>query len=287
MARDYYEILGVDRNASQEEIKKAYHKLAHQYHPDKGRGDDAKFKEVNEAYQVLGNAKKRQQYDQFGSAFGAGQAGSGGFSWQDFARTTGGANPFGQAGIEFDFGDIFGDLFGDFFTSRARQRNSIAMDLEIDFKDVVFGAEKTITLPNQEKLTITVPPGVSEGQMLRVPGRGNVDRSGVAGDIYLQLHVKPHPTITREGFDLVSRETISFPDAALGTKITVETIDGTAEIKVPAGVLSGQRLRLKGRGIVRGRGGSRGDHYVEMTVRTPQKLSRKQKKLYEELRDSA
>ena len=158
MAKDYYNILGVSKNSSSDEIKKAYRKLAHQYHPDKKGGDEAKFKEINEAYQVLGNAQKKQQYDQYGTTFEDAQrrGGYGGFSWQDFARSAGG--PFGGGfrteNIEFDFGDL-GDIFGDLFgmggsrRRRARERkqgNDIESEMEVEFQEAVFGSEKIINL---------------------------------------------------------------------------------------------------------------------------------------------
>lgn len=364
MARDYYDILGVTRSASQDEIKRAYRKLAHQHHPDKSGGDEAKFKEVNEAYQVLGNPEKRQQYDQFGQAFSAGQ-GPTGFSWQDFQRQAGGGdpfgagNPFGQADVDFDIGDIFGDMFG---TGRAGRRSrqragaNLEMDLAIPFTESVFGAQKPITLRKDAacprckgkraepgtavntcgtckgsgqvsrvqrtilgsirtaepcptcngegtvrekdcrecsgrgvtkqdvKLTLTIPPGIADGQLLRVPGHGAMSESGVPGDLFITVHVTSHPYIRREGMNLVSELPVSFPDAALGTTADVETIDGRQRVKVPAGIQSGQRLRIKGHGVLR-TDQSRGDHFAEVRVETPKKLSRSEKKLYEELRN--
>lgn len=359
MAKDYYEILGVPRSASQDEIKRAYRKLAHQHHPDKSGGDETKFKAVNEAYQVLGNEAKRKQYDQFGQSFPGG-AGPGGMRWEDFAGQAGGQNPFGQSGFDFDIGDIFGDFFGGGRRQQRRRQagQSLEMDLTIDFHDAVFGTGKTIELmkdaecprckgekaepgskvktcstcngsgqveqvqrtilgairtaqvcptcggegKEREKdckecggrgvtrqkatITVTIPSGIQDGQMLRVSGHGAMGESGVPGDLFITVHIRPHPHITRNGEDLFSELAVSFPDAALGITASVETIDGMKEIKIPSGVQSGQRLRIKGHGVQMP-GGDRGDHYVIIRVETPRKLSRKAKKLYEELRDAA
>ncbi|MFA6512406.1 MAG: molecular chaperone DnaJ [Patescibacteria group bacterium] len=359
MAENPYDVLGVGRSATQDEIKRAYRKLAHQHHPDKSSGDEQKFKEINAAYQILGNEQKRKQYDQFGESFAGGQGpGGGGMRWEDFAQQAGGQNPFGGEG--FDIGDIFGDFFGGGRQQQRRRQagQSLEMDMQLAFEDAVFGVEKKIeiskdaTCPHckgekaepgskvmtcktcngsgsvqrvqrtilgairtsqicptcggegkereknckecggrgvtkqKQKITVSVPAGIDDGQLLRVPGHGAMGESGVAGDLFITVHVEPHPHILREGNDLFSELVVSFPDAALGVTATVETIDGKKDIKIPSGVQNGQRLRMKGHGIGE-KGGNRGDHYVIIRVETPQKLSRKEKKLYEDLRDNS
>jgi molecular chaperone DnaJ len=347
MAKDYYKILGVEKSASQEDIKKAFRKLAHQHHPDKAGGDEAKFKEANEAYQVLGDEKKRAQYDQFGSAAFDGSAGFGG------GQGFGGFDFSGGAGFE-DLGDIFGDLFGG---GRSRQRerrgSDIQVDMELTFKESIFGVNKEIEItktdtcdrcggtggePGQgmetckdcdgngvqvgvqrtvfgnvqtkrtcatcqgtgeipkkictschgqgvdrkkQTLTVTIPPGVENGSMLRVRGQGEAIKGGATGDLFVRLHVSRDHHFERDGATLISEATIGFTQAALGDTIEVQTVDGMVDLKIPAGTQSGAQFRLRGKGVPHARG--RGDQIVVVKVETPTKLSREQKKLFEEL----
>src|SRR3989339_499140 len=320
MSKDYYNILGVNKNASQEEIKKAFRKKAHVYHPDKVTGDEAKFKEVNEAYQVLGNEQKRAQYDQFGSDFTNGMAG--GFSG-------GGFGGFSQGGIHVDMDDLgdiiggIGDMFG-FGGSRsengprARRGNDIQTILTIDFKEAVFGAEKEISLhkkvecshcngnlaePGSKiitcsncrcsgrgvnmdtvRLQVKIPAGINDGESIRLVGQGEAgERGAAAGDLYIKMNIKEDPRFERDGYDIHSVENISFTQAVLGDKIDIDTVEGVVSLKIPAGTQSGTifKLRNKGINVLQGRG--RGDHLVEIRVNIPSRITRKQKKLIEEL----
>lgn len=375
MAKDYYNILGVAKNATQDEIKKAYRKLAHQYHPDKKGGDEAKFKEVNEAYQALGNPEKRKQYDQFGQAFGgAGQPSGfgGGFSWQDYARASqGGGGPFSggfrQQNVEFDLGDL-GDIFGDLFgfgrsTGSRRVRhsargNDIETIMTIDFQEAVFGTEKVIDLyknvtcphcsgngaepgtkietcgtcggngqieqiqrtilgafrtvgvcpdcqgegkktstkckkcrgegrlKESERIKVKIPAGISDGETIRLSGKGEAGLKGSGtGDLYIILRVRPNPEFKREGDNIISEVEISFSQAALGDKIPIKTLEGEVMLKIPGGTQSGKVFKLNGKGVPHLRSRGRGDHLVTVNVITPSKLSREQKKLFEELNE--
>lgn len=362
MSKDYYNILGVGKNASQEEIKKAFRKKAHQCHPDKQGGDEQKFKEINEAYQVLGDAKKRAQYDQFGSAFEHAQAG-GGFSgfegFRDFSGFTNGFN------VNFDdLGDIFGGL-GDIFGSsarggrgrgRVRRGDDIEVLLNIEFKEAVFGAEKEISLrknvvcdrckgngaepgsrietcktcggagrivktqrtifgimrtqaacpdcggegkAHSQKcskcrgngviqeisgIKVKIPAGIDNGETIRLSGHGEAGAKGApAGDLYLKIRVNPDIKFKRDGYNILSKAEISFVQAALGDKIKIDTVDGPVKLKIPEGAQSGKVFRLSSRGIPRLRGGGRGDHLIEIIVKTPTGLSRKQKEMLKEL----
>ena len=366
--KDYYDILGVSKSASQDEIKKAFRKMAHQYHPDKAGGDEAKFKEVNEAYQVLSNPEKRQQYDQYGQTFEQAQrqGGFGGFSWQDFARQ--GGAPFGgfrTDNVEFDFGDI-GDIFGDLFgfggrsrTRRSRERRKgqdIEISMEIDFMEAVFGAEKIIELNKNiicphclgngaepgtkivtcstcggsgqvaqtqrtilgtfqtvgicpechgegriasqkckkcrgegrtrevERMKVKIPAGVDNGDSIRLAGKGEAGKKGAeAGDLFITFRVRPETEFKREGSDIYTEKEISFSQAALGTKIDINTLDGLVKLKIPSGTQSGKVFRLKDKGVPRLRSSGRGDQFVTVHVATPARLSRREKGLFEEL----
>ena len=351
MAKDYYQILGIVKGASDEEIKKAFRVLAHKYHPDKEGGDEAKFKEINEAYQVLSDPKKKAQYDQFGQTFD--QGGPGGF---------GGFGGFGGQNVNFDMGDL-GEMFGDMFgmgrgggRGRARGKD-IEVNVTISFAEAAFGVEKTIELykpvicatcsgtgvppgvkthqcktcggqgrvrqvqrtilgsfeavatcpdcrgtgsiPDQtckdcggavvrrEKTSVTVkiPAGINDGETIRLPGQGEAaGRGGDPGDLYLHVRMRPDERFERDGFDVYSDLEVPFSEAALGVERKVETLDGELTVKVPAGVQSGAEIRLKGRGVTRLQSSGRGDHYVRVTVRTPEHLSKKARQLLEDLR---
>jgi molecular chaperone DnaJ len=353
--KDYYEILGVSKDASQDEIKKAYRKMAHKYHPDKKEGDEKKFKEANEAYQILSDPQKRKQYDQFGSAFSqagagqgaGGQGGFGGFQGFDF-----GGFRAGGGGFE----DIFSEFFGGAETAQEQRAGSdVAIDVQISFEEMANGAEKEVDLYKKttcqscagtgakdkktkecsqcggsgkvkktrqtffgtfsqvemcdrckgkgrepeincpecggdgvirdyQKTKINIPAGIEDGQTLRVSGMGEASEfGGPAGDLYVRIHVKEHPLFTRKDGDIFSKEKIKFSQAVLGDKIETETIDGKIKLKIPAGIQSGDFLKIKGKGIRRFGSISRGDHFVEIKVEIPSKLSRSQKKLVDDL----
>lgn len=345
--KDYYQILGVEKSASADEIKKAFRKLAAKYHPDKKTGDEAKFKEVSEAYAVLSDSTKRAQYDQVGSMPGGGGAGP--FQW----------GGFGGQGVEFDLGDIF-EGFGDIF-GRGRQGGrqargrDISIDLEISLKDAAFGTTRTMlltklnacttcdgtgaekdagtvtcttcngngkiretrqsvlgtfttvrecatcdgrgTVPkvackvcdgrgvvkSQEEIRVDVPAGIEHGEMIRLTGRGEAMRGGASGDLYVKVHVEKHASITRDGAQLATTLKIKLTDALLGATREVETLDGAVKLKIPAGVKSGDVMRIRERGVHQGT--RRGDFLVRVMVEIPQKLTRKAKKLVEELKE--
>ena len=292
--RDYYEVLGVSKNASDDEIKKAYRTLAIKYHPDKNPGDkeaEAKFKEVNEAHDVLSDKQKRARYDQFG------HAGVGGASGNPFA----GGNPFGQGGnfnfngqsFNFDFGgaggfeDILGSLFGFGGPRRPRRGADYQTSVTLTFEEAIFGTTKEVSA-NGENMKVKIPAGIDDGMSIRLRGKGGEAPEGGTekGDLYVKVRVKPHKNLTREGAIVLSEETISMVDAALGCEIEVETVDGPITMKVPAGTQSGTPFKLSGHGVPFRADGDRGPHIVTVIVETPKNLSRKQKELLEEFRNS-
>lgn len=361
--RDYYEVLGVGKNASADELKKAYRRLAVQHHPDRG-GNEAEFKELNEAYEVLKDSSKRQRYDQFGHAGVGSSAASDG-------------NPFGGFGsagaqeFNFDFGDLgLGDIFGSFFGGQAGGRNrqnrgrDVETNIEISFDQAVFGTEVDLRLnledtcghcegttvePGHELKTcdnckgsgqvtnvmrtvfgniqqaapcpkcggkgkipeklctvcngkgtqrknqtikLKVPPGIDDGATIRLREHGEAIANGPKGDLYVNIRVKPHKKFTREGDLILSSEHIAMVDAALGTEISVETVDGPIRMKIPAGTQSGSDFKLSGHGVphIKGSGpfdsaqGKRGAHIVTILVDTPAKLTKEQIQLLEEFK---
>ena len=292
--RDYYEVLGVSKDASDDEIKKAYRKLAIKYHPDKNPGDkeaEAKFKEVNEAHDVLSDKQKRARYDQFG------HPGVGGASGNPFA----GGNPFGEGGnfnfngqtFNFDFGgaggfeDILGSLFGFGGARRPRRGADYQTSVTLTFEEAIFGTTKEVSA-NGENIKVKIPAGIDDGMSIRLRGKGGEAPEGSTekGDLYVKIRVKPHKSLTREGVIILSEETISMVDAALGCEIEVETVDGPIRMKVPAGTQSGTPFKLSGHGVPFRADGDRGPHIVTVIVETPKNLSRKQKELLEEFRNS-
>ncbi len=364
MSKDYYNVLGIDKNASQDEIKKVFRKKAHQCHPDKAGGDEQKFKEINEAYQVLGDAKKRAQYDQFGSAFEHAQAGGGFSGFEGFRDFTGFTNGF-NINVD-DLGDIFSNI-GDAFgfsarggggrrSARAMQGSDVQVILTIEFNEAVFGAKKEISLRKtvkcnkckgncaepgskietckvcggsgrvirvqrtilgsmqvqmtcencagegktyaqkcskcsgtgvcQElvKLNIKIPAGIDNGETIRLAGQGEAGGKGApAGDLYLKIRVNSDPRFKRDGYDILSKAEISFTQAALGDKIDIITVDGPVKLKIPEGTQSGRVFRLRGKGVPHLHGRGRGDQLVEVIMRTPTGLNRKQKQALKEL----
>jgi len=293
MAEDYYEILGVNKNASDDEIKKAYRKLALKYHPDRNPGDkeaEKKFKEVNEAHEVLSDKQKRTRYDQFG------KAGLGGNS-----NPFGGGNPFGGQGGsysysfngqninfgDFDLNDIFSSFFGGGGFNRRNRGRDLQTSITIDFKDAIFGTTKTINIEGKN-IKIKIPAGIDDGQAIKLSGRGGEapEKGGEPGDLYIQIRVKPHKTLTREGRIILSEQHISMADAALGCEIEVETVDGPITMKVPAGTQSGTPFKLSGHGVPIRADGDRGPHIVSIIVDTPVKLSKRQREILEEFRSN-
>lgn len=351
--RDFYEVLGVSKGASADEIKKAFRRAAVEHHPDKG-GDETKFKEINEAYEVLKDDKKRQRYDQFG------HAGVGG-------STGGGGNPFdGFSGqnVNFDFGDLgLGDIFGSFFGGGQQQRrqnrgNDVETVVEIDFEQAIFGTEVDLSLDledncehckgstvepghdlktcdsckgsgqtvrvmqtmfgniqqaavcqkchgrgkvpekvcsvcngkgtqrKKQQVTLKIPAGVDDGAVIRLRDHGQAIANGPKGDLYVHIRVQSHKQFTREGDLIISEETISMVDAALGTEIEVNTVDGPVKMKIPGGTQSGTDFKLSGHGVPHIRKETRGAHIVTIVVETPTKLSKKQQALLEEFKQN-
>lgn len=268
--KDYYDILGVSKSATPDEIKKAYRKLALQYHPDRNKTKEAeeKFKEITKAYEVLSDVQKRQTYDQFGAAAfeQGGPSGQGGFGGGQYGPFT---YSYTGNGEGFDFSDpfdIFEQFFGGGFNQRARRP---VYSLAIDFLEAVHGTQKTLTMDGK-KQTIKIPPGVNTGSRIRF------------GEYDIVVEVMPHKTFVREGYDIITEHEVPFTKAALGTEIKLETIDGPLTLKIPSGTQPGTVMRLRGKGVPHVRGSSRGDHYVKIKVIIPTKLTSRQKEILKE-----
>lgn len=290
--KDYYEVLGVSKNASDDEIKKAYRKLAVKYHPDKNPGDKAaeeKFKEISEAHEVLADKQKRARYDQFGHA-GVGGAGAGSAGGNPFQN---GSFNFNGQNFNFDFGggggldDILGSIFGFGGGQRRPVRGSdYRTTVTLNFEEAVFGTTKVISADGKD-LKVKIPAGVDDGMSIRLSGKGGpAPKGGTKGDLYVFVRVKPHKHLTREGSIILSEIRVSMVDAALGTEVDVETVDGNVRMKIPAGTQSGTPFKLSGHGVPLMRSdGDRGPHIVTVTVETPKNLSKRQKEILEEFRD--
>jgi len=355
MNKDPYDILGVKRDASDDEIKKAYRQLSKKYHPDLNRDKpdaETKFKEVNAAYEILGDKQKRAQFDQFGAAsFGGGQGGAGGFGGFDFSGFQGGGG---------GFADIFETFFGGASTGGRRQRNYRGQDLEvqltIDFKEAIFGADKVIsvnketvcgtcegkgvakgskmvdckecrgtgeissvkntilgqirtsatcpkchgegqvpeqacttchgkgTIRSSEQITVRIPAGVSDGTTLRLTGKGGAGSKGHgAGDLYVQVHVRPSPEFQRKGDNIYTEKSIHVLQSILGDEIEVNTVHGPSKMEIPAGTQADQVFRIKGKGAPKLNSSTVGDHYVTVHIEIPKKLMNSEKEHYKEL----
>ncbi len=357
--RDYYEVLGVGKSASADEIKKAFRRLAVQHHPDKEGGDETKFKEINEAYEVLKDSSKRQRYDQFGHAGVGGAASGGGNPFEGFSG-------FGGQGqnVNFDFGDLgLGDIFGSFFggnQGRDRQRQARGRDVEVavevTFEQAVFGTEvelalnledvcehckgttvepgselktcetcggsgqvvnvmrtvfgniqqaapcpkckgtgkvpeKVCTVCNgkgterrRQEIGLKIPAGIDDGATIRLREHGEAIANGPKGDLYVNVRVKPHKKFTREGDLILSAEAIDMVDAALGTTMEVDTVDGPVQMKIPPGTQSGADFKLSGHGVPHLKHDTRGAHIVTIKVETPTRLSKKQQQLLQDFK---
>lgn len=363
MPKDYYALLGVPKDASDDEIKKAYRKLAHQHHPDKGGGDEAKFKDVNEAYQVLGDKQKRATYDRFGSAafeqggMGGGQGGFGGFG------QAGGFDFSGFEGQDLgDLGDVLGEMFGFGGAGRGRQQargKDIEMDVELSFREAAFGVTRPIRLyktttcssckgngaaagtnvvtcdackgtghvkqaqrtifgtvqtqtlcaachgrgkkpekacatcrgtgieRREHQIEVAIPGGLSTDEMVRLQGEGEAaPYGGTPGDLFLRIRVKADPYFQRVGNDVLTTVIVPFSLLALGGVSSVETLDGTTSLDVPAGTAPETVFTLKGKGIAYTRGGGRGNHRVRLMPDVPKHLNKEQKELLEKLNKS-
>ena len=305
--RDYYEVLGVAKNASEDDLKKSYRKLAMKYHPDrnKGRKDaETRFKEAKEAYEMLSDKDKRAAYDRFGHAgidpsmagTGGAGAGAGGFDFNEiFRQSRGGQAPGGGFHFEGSPEDLFEGLFGGARGSRrgaaprTHQGADIAYRMNVSLEQAASGFETMITVPGEggtgeRTLEVKIPAGIRDGQKVRVAGRGQPGHDGgPAGDLLVQIHIEPHAGFEREGDDLVTRVTISQPTAALGGEIDVPTLDARVTMTIPAGTQPGRRFRLRGKGMPTMKSGSHGDLYVQVQVETPVHLTAEQKELYRRL----
>lgn len=350
--KDYYSVLGVTKSASEDDIKKAFRSLAHKYHPDKKGGDEQKFKEVSEAYAVLSDKKKRAEYDTYGRTFSGGAPGGGfgGFDFSNFAGFEGFQN--GQ-NVEFDLGDIFGDVFSG--GRRSRRGRDISIDVEIPFRDAIFGTERRVlisklaqcdtcegsgakkgsgmvtctacngkgqvkesrntffgtftstrTCPTckgrsevpkeecpacrsegiikkQEEIHVVIPAGAENGEMIRMPGRGEAAVGAPAGDMYVKVHVRNDKLFTRDGMNLVTALSIKLTDALLGGEYRIQTLDGETALPIPQGISQGEFLRIRNKGVPSPRG-TRGDLLVRIDIEFPKKLTKKAKEAIENLR---
>ncbi|HLB51638.1 MAG TPA: DnaJ C-terminal domain-containing protein [Patescibacteria group bacterium] len=320
-SKDYYEILGVSKNATDDQIKQAYRRLAREHHPDVVKDGDkssaeARFKEINEAYQVLSDSQKRKMYDQFGQAgFGGGQNGQGGFSgfggfgsqqgqWGPFtySYTTSGSPGSGAGASPFEDFDPF-DVFEQFFgfrgfggsgAGRAPKRGkNLYYEMEISFGDAVRGIEKEIRVESGS-LKIKIPAGVNNGTEIKYPGKGMAGPNNApSGDLFLTIKVSTPKEFQRFGENLAISIEIDFIQAILGDTVEVPVVDseqrfgvGKAELKIPAGTKPGSQIRMKGKGMPRIRDGGRGDVVVQILVGIPSKLNRRQRELLEEFKKS-
>lgn len=297
--RDYYEILGISKNASDDEMKKAYRKLAMKYHPDRNpnkKEAEERFKEINEAYAVLSDKEKRKQYDTFGAeGFHQRFTQEDIFRGFDFDEILSGL--FGGRGKRefrfsrggFEFGDFFGGRGAYQDMGRMPQRGEdILYELPITLEEAAFGGEKRVSFQKEkggvEEISVKIPKGITPGKKLRVTGKGAPGKDGgPAGDLYLQVSVMEHPVYQREGNDLTVEKEINFSEAVLGTTIEVPTLEGLKKVRIPSGTQSHTKLRLKGLGLPHFQKEGRGDEYVKVIVRIPKKVNEKVKNLVQEL----
>lgn len=307
--RDYYEVLGIDKKADDKAIKRAYRKLAKKYHPDTNPGDkqaEQKFKEVTEAYNVLGDEKKRKLYDQYGfaafeegaagGAYGGAGAGSGFGGFQGGFGGNGGYQEFHfKGGQNGNMDDIFGDIFGDMFHGRSSsgfgggsfksKGQDLHAEIRVSFEDAAFGCEKVINLSSgqgtpAQSLKVRVPAGIEDGKSIRLRGKGGPGMNGgEAGDLLLKIHVDEKPGYERKGMDVYTTISVPFTTAVFGGEAIVNTLKGSVKCKIPAGIQSGSKIRLRGKGIVSMKDPSvHGDMYAAVQIQVPRNLSPEAKK---------
>jgi curved DNA-binding protein len=286
--KDYYEVLGIARDASQDEIRRAYRKLAREYHPDLNRESDAeeRFKEVGEAYEVLSDPDKRERYDRLGAQWRAREPASDSGNFEDFFDGQGFG---GDARFEFgdgDFSEFFERLFGDGVGARTSgslrgpDREAV---LDLSLEEALAGGRRRLSFEDGGSLDVNIPAGVREGQRIRLADQGAGGRNGgPPGDLYLRVRLKPHRTFRRRGDDLDLDLPVAPWEASLGATVPVPTLTGTAQVRVPAGSSSGRRLRLRGRGLPK-QGGGHGDLHAVVRITVPKHLSEQERELFEKL----
>lgn len=308
MPKDYYEVLGVPRSASQDEIKKAYRRLAKKHHPDVNKNDkksEEKFKEISQAYDVLGDETKRKTYDRFGQS-----AENGGFdprhqAYRTYTWTSGAGGQGQGGGAEFDMGDIFENIFGaGFGAARARGRGAtssayggfgqareepeghdVVHTVEIGFEEAIQGATRRISLMRggyEEKIDVKIPAGIRDGGKVRLAGKGEG-----GGDLYLQVKVASHPQFRREDDDLYVEVPISVTEAVLGATVKVPTLKGAVNLKIPPGTSSGQKFRIPGRGAPHLGKDTSGDQYAVTKIVVPPKIDEETKELFQKIHEKA
>jgi curved DNA-binding protein len=300
--RDYYEVLGVPRGASDEEIRGAYRKLARTYHPDVNRepGAEDRFKE---AYEVLRDPEKRERYDRLGANWKAGEDVSGAEGFGGFGPRQGGFSSgqggFGDVRMEFGEGNGFSDFFENLFGARGGGRRSAGFEgfsmrggdheatLEISLEEAARGGRRKISLGDGRDYEVNIPAGVRDGQRIRLAGEGGQGGGGgPAGDLFLRVRVKPDRRFRREGNDLYVELPVAPWEAVLGATVGVQTLDGTARVKVPPGSSSGRRLRLRGAGMA-GPGKQQGDLFATVKIVVPKKPSKRERELFEQLAEAS
>ena len=284
---DYYQTLNVKRDASDKDIKQAYRRLARQYHPDVNPGDAAaeqKFKEVSEAYEVLGNTENRAKYDRFGHQAFDSSGGFGGFQSGNIRDIFGSGGGFAEG-----FGTLFEDLFGGSGRAGAmpQRGQDTEQTLEIPFEDALHGTSRRVRLTNRdgsvEQRQVKIPPGVDTGSKIRIAGRGGAGMAGgPPGDLYVVIQVKPHAYFERHGRDIECEVPVTLAEAVLGGKIEVPTIDGPTAMTLPPGTQNGRRFRLRGKGAPNRQGGERGNQFVRVHVVLPEKIDDRSRELLEE-----
>ena len=328
MKRDYYEVLGVPKNADDKKLKSAYRKLAKKYHPDANPGDheaEKKFKEVGEAYTVLSDPEKRKLYDAYGfSAFEGPdplQYNSEGASGFRYTGKEGGFHTFHFDGQDAEnlFESMFGDLFGrgsskssfkrsafnfsgspygnafgrgmhfsDFGRSAVKEDLNLHTSITVDFRDAALGCKKTIHIESMDgsgvqTLQVSIPAGIDEGKSVRLRGKGRVSSSGQAGDLLIEIHIRPDPAYTRKGQDIYTKAFIPYTTAVLGGEALLPTLHGDVSCRIPAGIQSGKQMRLKGKGLKLAGKDTAGDEYVEIQIEVPKRPSAAERQLLKQL----